>query len=84
MTVARAERTQNVGPRLGGPMMKQPTFNWKAEEKYSEPKKPQTRGKQYLIIIEHTISRTYSNHKNWLGRRSLHFLESVIQIEQER
>ena len=27
MTVAGAERTQNVGLRLGRPVMKQPTFN---------------------------------------------------------
>ena len=36
--VARAERTQNVEPRLGRPMMKQPTFNWEAENKYNELK----------------------------------------------
>ena len=29
MSVVRAERTHNVEPRLGRPMMKQPTFNWK-------------------------------------------------------
>ena len=28
IAVVRAERTQNVGPRLGGSMMKQPTSNW--------------------------------------------------------
>ena len=38
MTVARAERTQNAGPRLGRPTMKQPTFNWEADDKYSELK----------------------------------------------
>ena len=44
MVVARAEnstrheRTQNAGPRIGRPMMKQPTFNWKAKDKYNELK----------------------------------------------
>ena len=38
MAVARAERTQNVGPRLGRAMMKHPTFNWEAEDKYNELK----------------------------------------------
>ena len=33
MAVAGAERTQNAGPRLGRPMMKQPTFNWEGEDK---------------------------------------------------
>ena len=36
MAAATAERTQNVGPRLGAPIIKQPTFNWKAEDKYNE------------------------------------------------
>ena len=38
MAVDRAERTQNAGPTLGTPMMKQPTFNWEAEDKYNELK----------------------------------------------
>ena len=37
MAVTRAERTQNMGPRLGRPMMKQPTFNCEAQDKYNEP-----------------------------------------------
>ena len=36
MAVAGAERTQNAGPRLGRPMMKQPTFNWEVADKYIE------------------------------------------------
>ena len=36
MAVARVERTQNAGPKLGGPMTKQPTFNWEAENKHSK------------------------------------------------
>ena len=38
MVVAGAETIQNTGPRLGRPMMKQPTFNWEAEDKYNELK----------------------------------------------
>ena len=36
MAVARAAKTKNVGPRLGRPMIKQPTFNWEAEDKYKQ------------------------------------------------
>ena len=36
MALTAAERTQNVRPRLGGPMLKQPTFNLQAEDKYNE------------------------------------------------
>ena len=38
IAVARTEGTQNVGPRLGGPMMKKPTLIWEVEDKYSECK----------------------------------------------
>ena len=38
MAVARAERTQNTGPRVGGPMMKEPTFNWEAEDRNNKLK----------------------------------------------
>ena len=36
--MARAERTQNVGPGLDWPMVEQPTFKWEAEDKYNELK----------------------------------------------
>ena len=35
MAVAEAERTQNVEPRPGRPVMKQPMFNWETEDKYN-------------------------------------------------
>ena len=38
MVVARAERMQNMRPRLDRTIMKQPTFNWEAEDKYTELK----------------------------------------------
>ena len=39
MAAAMVERPQSVaGPKLGGPTMKQPTFNWEADDKYSELK----------------------------------------------
>ena len=39
MTAATAERPQSVaGPKIGGPAMKQPTFNWEADDKYSKLK----------------------------------------------
>ena len=36
MAEAGAERTQNAGPRLGRPVMEQPTFNLEAKDKYNE------------------------------------------------
>ena len=35
MVAAMAERLQRAaGPNIGGPAMKQPTFNWEADDKY--------------------------------------------------
>ena len=31
-------REQNVGPKLGGLILKQPTFNWSSTDKYAEPR----------------------------------------------
>ena len=38
MAATGNERSQNIGPRLGKPAMKQPNFNWEAEDKYNELK----------------------------------------------
>ena len=39
MAEAQAQRTQHVtGPKLGGPMLKQPTFDWEAPDKCTEKK----------------------------------------------
>ena len=39
MAAATAERPQSaVGPKIGRPAMKQPSFNWEADDKYNELK----------------------------------------------
>ena len=39
MAAAVAERPQSIaGPKLGGPAMKQTSFNWEADNKYNELK----------------------------------------------
>ena len=44
MAAAVAEMPQSVAePRIGGPTMKQPSFNWEADNKSSEPKTIQVR-----------------------------------------
>ena len=84
MAMARAERTQNVRPRLGRPMMKQPTFNREAEDKYNE-------FKNFRIEVSN-IFKSYSMPQAeqiaiinyWLGRKGLLLLDSLTQMEQER
>ena len=36
MSMASAARTENVGPRMSRPIMRQPTFNWSSKDKYAE------------------------------------------------
>ena len=39
MAVAAIERYESTaGPKIGRPAMKQPTFNWEADDKYNEQK----------------------------------------------
>ena len=40
-----SQRIQNVVPNIGGPIMKQLTFEWETDDKYSELKKFHIRGK---------------------------------------
>ena len=35
-TADKSQTTQNVASKIGGPIMKQPTFDWEANDKYSE------------------------------------------------
>ena len=58
MAEAQAQRTQNAtGPKLGGPTLKQPTFNWKAPDRYTELKNIYARSEQCAINIWHARGR---------------------------
>ena len=35
MSAADTARAENVGPRMSRPIMKQPTFDWSAKDKYA-------------------------------------------------
>ena len=37
-TVRNKNTEESMEPRTGGPVLKQPTFDWAAKEKYIEPK----------------------------------------------
>ena len=77
MAAAGTERSQNMGPRLGGPAMKQPNFNWEAEHKCN-------RLKNFRLEVN-TVFKSYNTTqmeqlaiiKNWLGRKGLKFIKSL-------
>ena len=69
------------GPRLGGPALKQPTFNWEATDKYTE-------WKAFMLKVQNIIP-SYNVQgekttiiKNWLGRRGVQFIDSLTQEEK--
>ena len=71
-----------TGPKLGGPTLKQPNFNWEASDKYTE-------WKAFILEVRNMLS-TYNVQetdkiamvKNWLGRKGLHYVESLTEGEK--
>ena len=72
-----------AGPKLGGPTLKQPNLNWEAPDKY-------TKWKVFILEVRNVLS-TYNAHeadkiamvKNWLGRKGLHYIETLMENEKE-
>ena len=70
------------GPKLGCPALRQPQFNWEATDKY-------TKWKMFIPEVRNVLS-TYNAQdqdkiaivKNWLGRKGLHYLESLTEAEK--
>ena len=76
MVEAQVERMHDTsGPKIGSPTMKQLTFGWNTEDKYSELK-------SFRLEVNNVLS-TYSTSqadklalvKNWLGRQGLQYLK---------
>ena len=84
MAEAQIQRTQNAaGPKLGGPALKQPTFDWEVPDKYTELK-------TFKLDVSNLLS-TYGMPEaeklavviNWLWRKGLHYLETLMPAEKE-
>ena len=84
MAVAGAERTQNAGPRVGRPVMKQPTFNWEAGDKYNELKNFRWEVNSIIKSYGMPQAKQIAIIKKLARQKSLQFLESLAQMEQER
>ena len=76
------QRKEVQGPKIDSPAMKQPQFNWEVADKYME-------WKAFMLELRNMLS-TYNTHeeekiamvKNWLGRKDLHYLESLMEGEK--
>ena len=84
MVEVQAERMHDAsGPKIGGPTMKQPTFDWNAHYKYSEIKT--FRFEVNNVLSTHNTPETdkLAVVKNWLGRKGLQYLETLMPMEKE-
>ena len=83
MAAARAERPQSVvGPKIGGPAMKQPSFNLEADNKYSELKTLRLEVNNILTMYNTPQTEQLTIIKNWLGRKGLLLIESLTCAEK--
>ena len=70
-------------PKVGGLALKQLHFNWDMADKYTE-------SKAFILEVRNVIS-TYNACKqekivmvkNWLGRKGLHYIESLTEVEKQ-
>ena len=70
------------GPKLGGPVLKQPLFNWEATDKYMEWKAFRLEVRNVLFMYNAKEKDKIAMVKNWLGRKGLHYLESLTETEK--
>ena len=84
MAVTQEQRMPNAsGPKVGGPMLKQTSLNWELTDKY-------TKWKAFILKVRNMLS-TYNVQetdkiamvKNWLGRKGLHYIESLTEGEKK-
>ena len=76
MAAVVAERSQSVaGPKKGGPAMKQQSFNWEADDKYSELKTFRLEVSSILTAYNTSQREKLAMIKIWLGRKGPQFIE---------
>ena len=84
MAETQTQRTASTpGPKLGGPVLKQPNFNWESADKYTE-------WKVFILEVRNMLS-TYNAQeqdkiaivKDWLGRKGLHYIKSLTEGEMQ-
>ena len=84
MAEAWAERTHDrPGPKVYSPAMKQPMFNWNAQDKYSELKTFWLEVNNILSTYNTPQTEKLALVKNWLGRKGLQYLETLTTAEKE-
>ena len=62
--------------------MKQLTFDWNAEDKYSKLKKFRLEVNNVLSMYNTPQTEKLALVKNWLGRKGLQYLEALVTVEK--
>ena len=84
MAEAWVERAYNIsGPKIGSPTMKQLMFDWNAEDKYSKLKTFRLEVNNVLSMYNTPQTDKFALVKNWLGRKDLQYLETLMTAEKE-
>ena len=84
MAEALVERMHDTsGPKIGSPTMKHPTFNWNVEDKYSKLKTFRLQVNNVSSIYNTPQTDKLAVVKNWLGRKDLQYLKTLMTVEKE-
>ena len=84
MVGAWAERMhERSGPKVGSPTMKQLTFDWNAQDKYSKLKAFRLEVNNILSTYNTQQTDKLALVQNWLGRKGLQYLETLTNAEKE-
>ena len=84
MAEAQVERMHGIsGPKIGSPAMKQQTFDWNAEDKYSKLKTFRLEINNVLFMYNTLQAEKLAVVKNWLGRKGLQYLDTVTTAKKE-
>ena len=73
-----------AGPKIGSPALRQASFNWEATDKYTEWKAFILEVRYVLTAFNLQETDKIAMVKNWMGRKRLHYIESLTEGEKER
>ena len=84
MAEAQTERMHNEsGPKVGSPAMKELTFDWNTQDKYSELKTFRLEVNNNLSTYKTPQTDKLALVKNWFGRKELQYLVTLLTAEKE-
>ena len=84
-TMAEAQEREHdrSEPKIGSPALKQPTFDWNAQNKYSKLKTFRLEVNDVLSTYNTPQTDELVLVKDWLGRKGLQYLETLMTAEKE-